>query len=419
MTPAVGNDQPMFPLRTVVVGTFLPTVLFEIGVGAMLPIIAATATSLGADLTLAGFLVTLMALAQIAADLPAGAVAARVGDRGAMIIAGLLAAGGFVVAALASRVLSLGVAVFLVGAAASSYFLARQSYLTDVTAPLRRARVLSTLGGVHRIGQFIGPFAGAAAISLGGLSAAYWMAAVAAALSVAVVVLVGPDERGERLTTAQRIARVRAARPTPLAHIIRRHWRAFATLGIAVLLIGAVRGARITVLPLWTESIGISPAATSLIFGIAGAVDMLLFYPAGKVMDAWGRLWIGVPAMVVMGLALAALPFATAIPALVVVAVVLGLGNGMSSGILMTLGADVAPPADRAQFLGVWRVMSDTGGAVGPLVLTFAAALGSVAAGIWVMAGTSLASVAAQLRWVPRYSVHANRSTRRAAGLLP
>ncbi|MDX5381111.1 MAG: MFS transporter, partial [Actinomycetes bacterium] len=75
------DSRPMFPLRTVVVGTFLPTVLFELGVGAMLPIIAATATSLGASLATAGLLVALMPAGQILADLPAGALAARIGDR--------------------------------------------------------------------------------------------------------------------------------------------------------------------------------------------------------------------------------------------------------------------------------------------------------------------------------------------------
>jgi MFS family permease len=134
-------------------------------------------------------------------------------------------------------------------------------------------------------------------------------------------------------------------------------------------------------------------------------------------MDHYGRLWVGIPAMLVMGTALAALPFTTTVEGMAVVAVVLGLGNGLSSGLLMTLGADVAPPATRAQFLGMWRVMSDMGVAVGPLVLTAAAAVGSLAAGVWLLAATSVASAAAQARWVPRYSVHANRTTRRRAGI--
>ena len=32
---------PMFPVRSVLIGTFVPTVLFEMGVGAVMPIIPA------------------------------------------------------------------------------------------------------------------------------------------------------------------------------------------------------------------------------------------------------------------------------------------------------------------------------------------------------------------------------------------
>ncbi len=244
-------------------------------------------------------------------------------------------------------------------------------------------------------------------ILLGSIAWAYWMAAVAAALSAAVVIAVGADDDAARP----------AATPVPMARVLRDNARVFGTLGIAVLLIGAVRGARLTVLPLWAEHLGIDPASTSLVFGLAGAVDMLLFYPAGKVMDHFGRLWVGVPSMLVMGAALAALPLTSTVGGLAAVAAVLGLGNGLSSGILMTLGADVAPPGTRVQFLGVWRVMSDVGLAAGPLALTAAAALGSVAGGVWLLAATSGASVLAQVRWVPRYSEHANRTTRRRAGL--
>ena len=100
---------------------------------------------------------------------------------------------------------------------------------------------------------------------------------------------------------------------TSLFTVIKENWRLFVTIGVVTLLIGAVRGARNTVLPLWAEHVGISPEQTSLIFGLAGAIDMLLFYPAGKIMDQMGRLWIGVPSMLVMGVALALLPFATTI----------------------------------------------------------------------------------------------------------
>ncbi len=53
---------------------------------------------------------------------------------------------------------------------------------------------------------------------------------------------------------------------------------------------------------------------TSLIFGVSGALDMLLFYPAGKVMDRFGRLWVAVPSMLTMAVGLAVLPLAHTAP---------------------------------------------------------------------------------------------------------
>lgn len=98
-------------------------------------------------------------------------------------------------------------------------------------------------------------------------------------------------------------------------------------------------------------------------------------------------------------------------------ALLLGIGNGMGSGVVMTLGADVAPAADRAAFLGAWRLLYDAGSAAGPLGLSAGAALGSLAGGVWAMAGFSAAAALALWKMVPRFSVHANRGTRRRAGI--
>lgn len=402
----------MFPLRSVVLGAFVPSLVFEVGIGAMLPIVAITATHLGASLAVAGIMAALVPIGQLLADMPAGALAARLGDRRAMMLAGLVSAVGFVGCALAPHLAVLALGVLLIGGATAVFNLARHAYLTEITPPLRRARVLSTLAGVHRIGLFIGPFAGAAVIHGNGLRAGYWLALGTSLAATAVIAAVRPegDDHGPAAPAGSRQTR-------SLWSVLTEHRQVFATLGVAVLLVGAVRGARQTVLPLWGEHLGLDPAVTSVVFGVAGAADMLLFYPAGKVMDAFGRLWIGIPAMLTMGLAMALLPLTTTVAAFAWVAVLLGLGNGMSSGILMTLGADVAPPGERAQFLGIWRVFQDGGAAAGPLVVSAGAALGSLAAGIWVMAGSGVVAAGALSRWVPRWSAHANRTTRRRAGL--
>src|SRR4030095_2264517 len=82
------------------------------------------------------------------------------------------------------------------------------------------------------------------------------------------------------------------------------HAKIFLTVGVGALLVAAVRASRPAVIPLWAEGIGLDAATTSLIYGLAGGIDMLVFYPAGKVMDRKGRAWVAVPSMLIMGTAL-------------------------------------------------------------------------------------------------------------------
>jgi len=372
------------------------------------PVIPLTAVHLGGSLAVAGLLVAMLGVGQIAGDVPAGALAARIGDRYAMLVAATLSVLALAGCALAPNLWVLGAGVFAVGATNAVFTLARQAYLTEVIGVLMRARALSTLAGVQRIGAFIGPFLGAGIIALADLRGVYWLA-VSTSLLAGLVVLLVPDVAG-----AETIRR-RQGTPVPLYAVLRQNAKVFATLGFAVLAVGAVRASRQVVLPLWSEHLGFSPATTSLVFGLSGAIDMLLFYPSGKVMDRRGRLWVAIPSMVILGGSIVALPFTTTLGAVTVVAMVMGLGNGIGSGILMTLGADVAPPTVRPQFLGLWRLFSDSGGAAGPLVVAAGAALGGLAAGIAAMGAVGLAAAAGLGLWVPRWSDHANATTRRRA----
>jgi MFS family permease len=309
---------------------------------------------------------------------------------------------------------TLALSQLVVGMCTSAFYLARQTYVSVVVAAHQRARALSTLGGAHRIGLFIGPFIGALAITLWGTRAAFGVAVVTALVTVAILALV-PDEEPVGQHTAGHGHGARAA--------FRSHRQLFLTLGTAVLLVGAVRAARQTVLPLWASHIGLSATATSVIFGIANAADMSLFYPAGHVMDRFGRLAVAVPSMTLLGLGMIALPLSHGAVALGVAAVVMSIGNGIGSGIMMTLGSDAAPEDNRTSFLSVWRLLSDTGNAIGPVVPAVIAGVAALGAGISVTGLLGLGAAAGLARWVPQYSplgtraqARAHRASRKQAG---
>jgi MFS family permease len=84
-------------------------------------------------------------------------------------------------------------------------------------------------------------------------------------------------------------------------------------------------------------------------------------------------------------------------------AALLGVGNGLSSGILLTLGADVAPRSDPAPFLGSWRTLTDAGGAVSPLLVSAITAVFSLSVATGFVGGVALLGAVAFLRWVPMF----------------
>ena len=270
-------------LRDIAVPAYGPTILASTGTGATLPVMALTARDLGASVGMAAFVVALLGLGQLAGDLPAGALVHRNGGAGGaahrMRRCGARDAG----VPARANVAMLAVAVLLVGVANSVFGLARQAYLTDAVDVGLRARALSTLGGVHRIGIFTGPFIAAAVVSAWGINAAYGVGLLASALAFLVVLacrdITADHEGGQPQQGNQRVLPVLA-----------RHWRVLLTLGVGVLFISVARSARMAILPLWGEAIGLDAASTSLVFGISGAVDMLLFYPGGWVMDRYGRM---------------------------------------------------------------------------------------------------------------------------------
>jgi MFS family permease len=401
-----------FRLRSVAVAAYAPATLFGLAEGSMMPVITLSAFDRGASTSIAALIGALIGIGSIVTNIPSGILATRIGERKSMLVASAATAVGLACCLVnlgrgAGSLLAFGFGVLLIGAASSVYTLARQSYLTEMVPPHMRARALSTLGGTLRIGTFFGPFLGAVAMQLWGLPGAYYVSLGAITISGLIVYRVPDLQRSDEHKAA-------AAQVTS-RDILRRYRRTFATLGVGILLLATIRRTRQVVIPLWAAHIGLPPTDVSVIYGVAGVIDALTFYPAGKVMDLYGRRWAAVPCVVIMGISFILMPFTHSAVTLACAAMLMGLGNGIGSGIVMTLGADISPSIGRPTFLGIWRELADAGTGIGPVMLSAVTAVAGLAFGITVSGTVGFAAAAALWVWIPKNSGARRREAEPAA----
>jgi MFS family permease len=381
-------------LRSLATTVYIPSAIFGIGQGAGAPVVALIARDLGASVGTAGAIVALVGLGAVLGDLPAGRVVARYGERRSIIVGSTIGALGVVLCLAAPNPVVLAIGVALTGLASAVWGLARQSYLAEVVPLPIRARAMAMFALTWRLGYFVGPFLGALVILAAGTRGGF-------AVQFTGIVLAG-----YLMARMEDPPRPPDAEPggVPLLAILRRHRGLLATLGTGALLMGAARASRDAVLPLWADHLGLHAATASLVFGIGALADLLCSYPAGQIMDRYGRRLVAVPSLVVIAVSFAALPFTTTAVAMTAVAVLMGVGNGLGNGVIMTLGADIAPSATRAEFLAAWRLTHDSGMFLGPLAVGVVAAAAPLGCAAATLGAVSCLGAAVMHRFIPRFS---------------
>jgi MFS family permease len=123
-------------------------------------------------------------------------------------------------------------------------------------------------------------------------------------------------------------------------------------------------------------------------------------------MDRWGRKWTAIPCLLIMSAGMLMIPLTGSFAGLLTAGLVTGFGNGLGSGINMTLGADFSPAVARGEFLGVWRLIGDLGTAGGPLLVSGVTAAASLGAAAVATGGIGLSGAAIMFFLVPEPMRH-------------
>lgn len=353
-------SNPGFRKRHLVVPVFIPSMLFSSGEGAILPILPTTALHLGASLPVAGLVAGLTMVGTVIFDVPAAKLVHKYGERRSMLASSLVAAVALIAAMISPNLWALGLSVLIAGAMISTFALARHSFMAEHVPITHRARSLSLLGGMFRAGAFIGPAVAAGVVFAFGTQWVY-VAGSLLCLASGIVLILSPKNAVPDTTGGHHGSAIAVAV---------REWRKLATVGMAATIVASLRTVRQVGLPLWGIFIGMHPGTVSLYIGVAGFLDFVLFYASGQIMDRFGRRWVLIPTLVGLALSHYSLVFAHDANGFLVVALLMSLANSLGSGIVLTLGADLAPQDARGEFLAAYRLLVDAGVAITPLLLS-------------------------------------------------
>jgi len=256
------------------------------------------------------------------------------------------------------------IASFFLGAFASLWDLTRLTYIRNNIPIEIRGRVLSGMGGLFRLSRIIGPLAGGFLITFFGYKYMFFFQAILIFLAIILIIFL---LRGNR-------ASVFESKNEPLSYLkqhLFKNRRNITAATIGIIGISILRVSRDFILPLWADHIGITITALGMATSISAIVELSLFYPAGWIMDNIGRKWTIVPATLIMTSAFMLVPLTSTFSGFLIIITMINIGNGLASGINMTLGTDLAPSKSPGQFLGLWRFFSDGAMATGPLLIGF------------------------------------------------
>ena len=368
---------------------YLPSSLMAVAQMALLVVLPLYVLDLGWSLSVAALVFAMRGLGSVVVNVPASLVIERHGHKAGMLLGnGLMAVSALVIAGSASTPV-LALATLLFGAGMGTWLLARLAFITEQVPTHQRGTAMAGLAGLQRLGMVLGPVLGGVGAEQLGFPTVFLAIAGAAVVTMVLIWGMAPARPGTPAPVGEAPATGRtrpdAGMLTLVPRMLGRHRRIFLGAGVFAFCVQLVREQRRLLVVLWGTGIGIDAEAIGLIVSSASVVEMAMFPVAGHVMDHWGRRVAGVGCIGILGTAMGLLPLTGTAATYLCMVMLAGIGNGLGSGIVLTLGADLAPAAERSRFLGVWRLVGDCGALAGPLLASAVASLGVTLTLSWLI----------------------------------
>jgi MFS family permease len=331
-----------------------------LGAGVVVPILPKYAETFGASYTYVGFTISAFGLARILTDIPFGTLS----DRRASLLGGtiLFVASGLL-AAFSTGIEYLIAARFVQGVGAAIYTTSALAYVADIIPATRKGRYLGYYQSSFFLGSAFGPSIGGVLTSLGGLRLPF--------LTLSALSLVGALATSKGVTT-QTVGKEIVYKRRSISSMVT------ATIKSKSMIISCVAAAttfilttaiRFTILPIYSEKeLGLNEVEIGLVLTIIALVNFFMIRWAGSISDKVGAVLTMIYGFTLSGLTIILYAFSSNLLTLLLIASAFGVATSLIMPAQVSLAVESSDPEHRGLSMGVYRIFSDVGLVVGPLL---------------------------------------------------
>ena len=352
----------------------------QLGFGSIVPALALYARSFGVTQSAIGLAIAAYGLARFLIAVPAGRLADALGRRATLAVGGVVSALGNLLCALAPTYPAFVGARFVAGAGAALVLTTGLIVLADISTPSNRGRMMSVYQGVFIFAVGIGPFPGGLLATHWGLAAPFLAYAATSLLASIVAWLAIPETRPARPGGLLETAEVSFRGQLRLLTV---HPGFLLVSLIAFVNAVARTGALFTIIPILArDRLALDPDRIGFGLALASVVGLALAYPAGVLVDRYGRKIIIVPSTILSGVSLVLFLTAPTYAWFLVACAAWSVAMGISGAAPAAYAADTAPGGMNAAALSTYRMLADLGYVIGPIALGLAADLAGASAAL-------------------------------------
>lgn len=343
--------------------------LMGCAIGIVVPIMPMMSIELGLSQAQYGMVMSVIGGTRLMVNVPLAAIADGFGRKPLLVIGPLLTSVAMVCTGCVSSLWQLVWWRFVAGATGAAQMTGGQLYLSDISTPSNRARMMAPMGAAFSAGMIIGPGLGGFLAENFGLRVPFFVVGGAVAVVSLLNYLKIKETRHVDLSSSGRhLSKCGQAMKdaTVQWRILLKNVDVRSCVMLHCAFWIAASGAQFTLLPiLAVQQFGYSLSSLGGLYAFLASLNVIGVFPSAYISDTFGRKLTLVPGAVLASLGIFGTALSSTPTHLTVALLLTGIGHALFAATPAAYMSDIASDKDRSQALAMLRSGGDFGVMVG------------------------------------------------------